>query len=183
MYVLSLFDVLVPTFQKVAARTEVGDLDTQTPCEDWKVRDLFGHLIGGATTFAAVVRGDEPGEPVPVDDAAMSSAASAAIADLDAAFRSAGAMERTITTPFGDMPGETFARLLSFDLLMHTWDLATATGQPVSVPDDVVAEIDTFARAALRPELRTPGVFGPEVEAPAGADRLTRLVAFSGRRP
>ena len=29
--------------------------------------------------------------------------------------------------------------------------------------------------------MRVPGVFGPKVEAPAGADEQTRMLAFMGR--
>lgn len=90
--------------------------------------------------------------------------------------------QQLAATPFGDMPGDTFARLLAFDLLMHSWDLATATGKPLNVPDEVVAEVDGFARAALTPELRGPETFGPEVEPSRNASPLDRLVAFSGRR-
>jgi uncharacterized protein (TIGR03086 family) len=86
-----------------------------------------------------------------------------------------------VGTPFGEMPGETFARLLVFDLLMHSWDLANATGQQLDVPSDLVAAVDGFARVALTPDLRGPGTFGPEVEPPEGASQLDRLAAFSGR--
>jgi uncharacterized protein (TIGR03086 family) len=179
---LTQLDVLVPTFDKVAAGTKVDQLDGQTPCAEWKVRDLFGHLLGGATIFAAMVRGDEPPSDVPsAEDRDLSSATRAAAAELDAAFRQAGALERIVPTPFGEMPGETFARLLAFDLLVHTWDLATATGQDLSVPAEVVAEVDAFARAAIAPEMRGPGTFGPELEPAPGATPLERLVAFAGR--
>ena len=179
---LAQFDVIIPEFQKLALGTGLDQLDEQTPCEKWKVRDLFGHIIGGATTFAAVVRGDEPPAiPQPRDDA-MAATANAALADVDSAFRTDGAMEKTLATPFGEMPGDTFARLLAFDLLMHTTDLARATGQSFSVPDGVVAEVDTFTRAALQPEMRGPETFAPETEPAADATRLDRLVAFSGRR-
>ncbi len=182
MDALAQFDVIVPTFQKLAAGTAQDQLDVQTPCEEWKVRDLFGHIIVGATTFAAVVRGEEPPADVPTGaDDAMTSTANAALVDIDDAFRSPGALGRDLVTPFGEMPGDTFARLLAFDLLMHSWDLATATGQPLAVPDDVVAEVDGFARAALAPEMRGPGTFGPEVEPSSDASPLERLVAFSGR--
>ena len=182
MDAMSQFDVIVPTFQQLASRTTVDDLDRQTPCEEWRVRDLFGHIIVGATTFAAAVRGSAPPDEVPVGaDEAIPATANAALADIDDAFRSPGALEQTVATPFGDMPGDAFARLLAFDLLVHSWDLATATGQPLAVPDAVVAEVDGFARAALAPELRGPGTFGPEVEPAADASPLERLVAFSGR--
>lgn len=184
MDVLAQWDVLIPELQRLLDKTSPTQLDDQTPCTEWKVRDLMAHLLGGGTTFAAVVRGDEPPAepPAPSDDDLMS-AVSAAGAELDAAFRGPGALEKTIATPFGDMPGETFARLLSFDVLMHITDLARATGQSVDVPDDVVAEIDGFARAAITPDLRQPGLFGPEVTPPADASPLERLVAFSGRTP
>ena len=182
MDVLAQYDVLVPTLQALIGGTTTDQLDLQTPCEEWKVRDLFAHLTGGATTFAAVVRGEEPpAEVAPPADAIVPAACSAAIADIDEAFRSPGALDRIVATPFGEMPGEVFARLLAFDMLMHTWDLATATDRRVDLPESVVAEVDGFARAAVTPDLRGPGTFGPEVEPSAGASTLERLVAFSGR--
>ena len=81
----------------------------------------------------------------------------------------------------GTMPGETFARLVAFDGLVHGWDLATATGQAYDVPDDVVAAVDEFARAALSAEMRDGDTFKAETNPSAGASRLERLVAFSGR--
>lgn len=180
---LEQFDVVVPVFQKLAAATSPAQLDDRTPCSEWAMRDLFDHLITGGTTFAALVRGDEPPVPAKPTDDAMAAAASAAVADVDAAFRQPGAMERIVPTPFGDLPGEVFARLLAFDLLMHTWDLARTTDQDVPVPDEVVLDVDAFARQALTADLRGPGTFGPEVEAPAGASPIDRLAAFSGRTP
>ena len=48
--------------------------------------------------------------------------------DLLDAVKSPGAIERTISAPIGEMPGEVFARFVAFDGLIHGWDLATATG-------------------------------------------------------
>ena len=45
------------------------------------------------------------------------------------AIRSPGALDRTVAAPFGDTPGEAFARFVVLDGLVHGWDLATATGQ------------------------------------------------------
>lgn len=182
MDALAQFDAIVPVFQSLARRTEASHLDTPTPCEEWKVRDLLDHLIGGAGMFAPLIRGEAPPSEAPVvPDDAMPEAAAAAVADVDDAFRSPGALERIVATPFGDMPGDTFARLLAFDVLMHSWDLATATGQTVEISEAVVGEVDAFARAAIQPEMRGPGTFGPELVAAEGASGLERLVAFSGR--
>ena len=68
------------------------------------------------------------------------------------------------------------------DTATHTWDLATATGQPAALPQDVAETAVEECQAIVSPELRV-GRFGPEVAAPAGADATTRLVAFLGRTP
>ena len=38
--------------------TQVDQLDNQTPCAKWKVRDLLNHVIGGGYMFTAGLRGD-----------------------------------------------------------------------------------------------------------------------------
>ncbi len=103
------------------------------------------------------------------------------MAELLDAVKSEGAMGRTLSTPMGEMPGETFARLVAFDGLMHGWDLASSTGQTFDVPPAVVASIDEFARGALTPEMRDGDTFKEATVAPDDATQLERLVAFSGR--
>jgi uncharacterized protein (TIGR03086 family) len=68
-----------------------------------------------------------------------------------------------------------------FDLLVHGWDLAKATGQDTTISDDDLGRLERGA-AQFGDAARAPGVFGPELEAPAGADRQTKLLAFLGRR-
>jgi uncharacterized protein (TIGR03086 family) len=92
-------------------------------------------------------------------------------------------MDRVLKLPFGEIPAPVFLRFLAFDLIVHSWDLATATGQTFAPPDELVAEADAFARQAVAPEMRDGDTFAAEVDPPAGASVLERLVAFSGRQP
>ena len=101
--------------------------------------------------------------------------------DLLAAVNSPGAMERTISGPFGEMPGSRFARLVAFDGLIHGWDLATATGQSYGPPPAVIAAVAAFAHDALTAEMRDGDTFKEATTAPDDASQLERLVAFSGR--
>ena len=105
----------------------------------------------------------------------------ATMRDLLEAVQSPGAMERVISAPVGEMPGETFARFVAFDGVVHGWDLASATGQTWDLPADVVAAVDEFARAALAPEMRDGDTFKNPTDAPTGATPIGRLAAFSGR--
>jgi uncharacterized protein (TIGR03086 family) len=176
---LEQFDQLIPLFRQTSAACDDAVLGAATPCEGWVVRDLLAHVNGGARAFAAAFEGGEVrarelgDDPVPVVIEALT--------EFDAAIRVPGALERTLDTPFGTLPGEAFARLAAFDLLMHTWDLAQATGQDLRVPEEVVMSVDQFARGALTDEWRRPGVFGDEVTAAPTASALDRLAAFAGR--
>jgi uncharacterized protein (TIGR03086 family) len=97
------------------------------------------------------------------------------------AVHSAGAAERVIAAPFGQVPGDAFARFVAFDGLVHGWDIATATGQSYAPSEAVVAEIEGFARQALTEGMRDGDTFAAAVTPPADASALERVVAFSGR--
>lgn len=97
------------------------------------------------------------------------------------AVQSPGALDRTIQTPGGAMPGAVFARLVAFDGLVHGWDLATSTGQPWELDDGLVGEVDDFARQAITVEMRDGDAFAVEQQAAEDASPSERLVAFSGR--
>jgi uncharacterized protein (TIGR03086 family) len=156
-------------------------LGAPTPCAAFTVTSLLEHMIGGASAFAPAFRG-EPPSAAPSDPAApVKERWRAAMADLMSAMNAAGAQERTIASPFGDVSGATFARYVAFDGLIHGWDLATATGQPYAPAEDVVQEIDAFARQLIKPAMRDGTTFAAETLPPAGASVLERLVAFSGR--
>ncbi len=154
-------------------------LDRPTACAEFTVRGVLEHMIAGATVFAAAFRGETPPEPDTTD---VLAAFGPALNNLAAAITAPGALDRTIAAPFGEVSGETFARFVVFDGLVHNWDLATATGQPCNPPDELVAAVDAFARHTIDP-LRDGHTFGPAVEPPADATPIERLAAYSGRRP
>ena len=68
------------------------------------------------------------------------------------------------------------------DVLVHTWDLARATGLDESLDADEVHRL--FEGMEPMDEiLRQSGHYGPRVEVPDDADEQTKLIAFTGRRP
>lgn len=174
---------ILPTVSAVVDRIEPTQLDNRTPCADFTVWGVLDHMLVGGATFAYAFRGEEPPDiPHPTPHGRVPSAEfHKTMDDLLDAVRSPGAMSRTISSPFGAMPGETFARLVAFDGLVHGWDLASATGQDYQPPAAVVAAVDAFARNALSDELRDGDTFKSATTPPAGASQLQRLVAFSGR--
>jgi uncharacterized protein (TIGR03086 family) len=179
-----LVDSLEQTFthaQSVIANVREGQYEDETPCSEWKVRDLLGHLIGVVAGIGAAAGGRSSPPPsgfeLGPDPAAQFREAAAASLS---AWRAPGVLERVIDGPAGPMPGTVLASINVLDTATHTWDLATATGQPAELPEAVAAAAVEASRMIVTPETR-PGRFGPELDAPAGASTTQRLVAFLGR--
>jgi uncharacterized protein (TIGR03086 family) len=163
-------------------------LGAATPCADWDVRGLLDHIVGGAHLFAAAFAGQAPaggahdaGAPDDLvgDDpaGAWQRAAEAFAAGIDAP----GALERMIPMPWGPTPGAVVFEILTFDILVHAWDLARATGQPFDPPAAFVEPALDTARGMIAPEMRDGVTFAAEVTAPDGATPIERLAAFTGR--
>ena len=169
---------LGPQLDGVVAGITPDQLDNPTPCDDFTVRGVLEHMIGGATVFAAVYRGQEPPDP---DLNNLLGDFEPVIGDLFTAISAPGALDRTVAAPFGEVSGETFARFVVLDGLVHGYDLATATGQPYAPSDELVAEADAFAHQTLDP-LRDGQTFAAATEAAAGASRIERLAAYTGRQ-
>jgi len=164
-----------------------------TPCENWTVHDLVNHLVGGNRLFAGVLRGGP--SPTPGDRSRLqgidhlgSDAAEAyrtSSADLVAAFAEPGVMERVVTVPAGTLPGVAALHLRVVEALVHGWDLAQATGQPVRFPDALVEQELAFTRRQLGnlpPAPAGQGPFAPPQPVDEQAPAIDRLVACLGRQ-
>jgi uncharacterized protein (TIGR03086 family) len=93
-----------------------------------------------------------------------------------------GDLSTPLPGPFGPMPAEQMiGRLISTDVLVHTWDLARAVGGDEQLDETAVAQ----AYSGLKPMdamIRMPGVFGPKIEAAEGDDLQTEFLKFLGRQ-
>lgn len=164
----------------VIAGVRSEQYDDKTPCTEWTVRDLLEHMIGAVAGLGAAAAGSPPATFVLGDDPAAQFEDAAAAALM--AWRSPGVLDRIVDGGPGPMPGRVLAGINLLDTATHAWDLATATGQPATLPDDVATAALEVSLAIVTPELR-PGRFAPAIAAPDGADPTERLVAFLGRTP
>jgi uncharacterized protein (TIGR03086 family) len=174
---LAQFEQLGPVLGGVIAGLRPADLDSPTPCAEFTVRGVLEHMIGGATVFAASYRGEAPDEPDFSDPIA---GVQAALGELAASIAAPGALDRTIQAPFGETDGESFARFVVLDGLVHGWDLATATGQAYHPPIELVAAVTEFAEQSLD-RLRDDQTFKAAVAPTADATPIERLAAYTGR--
>ena len=178
---LDQLDQLAPALGGVMGDITPDQLGNPTACAALTVDGILDHMVQGATMFAAAFRG----EPAPDADALAPGDGldriGPALGDLVAALHSPGALDRTIASPFGDMPGADFARYVVLDGLVHGWDLARATGQPYDPPAAVVDAATAYAHEVLDP-YRDGDTFADATEPPVGAGPMDRLAAYTGRR-
>lgn len=156
--------------------------DHPAPCDGWVARDVVGHLVEWLPAFFVDTFDlDAPTIPSVDDDPVGAWRA------LDARFQSAlddpEIATRERETPMGSV---TFAHAVDMiattDILIHTWDLARATGLDETLDPDEVAGL----LAGMEPmdeALRTSGHYGPRVEIADDADEQSKLLAFLGRHP
>lgn len=179
--------VVVPALGAAIASVRPSDMDRPTPCLAWTLRDLLNHVIGGAQMFTEAFLGgpvlDISGKLPDVVGDDPSGAFGAAATRFGEALEQPGTLERVLDLPFGAMTVGTFLRFVAFDLTVHAWDIASVTGATVEIPDDLVGEIEQFARLVLESVPRNDALCGEPVAAPSGATPLQRLVAYSGRQP
>ena len=159
------------------------DREKSTPCDEWTVHELLGHMCGGAHMIAGALRDEAPpSDPPEVLADGPAAGWAAASADLSAA-ATPEALAGTHTLPFGEMPGSMAVSVIVADQITHAWDLARATGQDLDL-DDELAE---FALGTWQPIIPAEGRSGPGfkavVEVADDASTIDRLVAYTGRQP
>jgi len=153
----------------------------RTPCSEWSVKDLVGHVV---SVHRQVVAGlDASAPPPPATDPDLVDAWRDATAAITAALADTPRASAPVSGRFAPMPlEELIGRLLCADTLVHTWDLARATGQDEQLDPGGVTFAFTMLLSADE-AIRGPGSFGPKLEPPADADEQTRFLCFLGRNP
>jgi uncharacterized protein (TIGR03086 family) len=172
-------------FEAVLAGVAPGRWDAPSPCAGWCAADVAGHVIGDIRAVEAYAAGryeddrdDDPGSAAGDDPLA---AWRAARADMMAALTPA-ALARPVPLPWGGpMPLGGFLERYPMEILVHTWDLAQATGQAAGLDPGLVRDALGPARE-FAPVARLTGLVGPECAVADDADDLTRLLAIFGRR-
>ena len=179
---------------RVVARLAEGlredALAGRTPCPDYTVRTMLGHLLGLSVAFRDAARKDLGVTTATAPDPAATGLAPdwrealpEALDELADAWRDPAAWTGMTRAGGIDLPGEVAGAVAVDELVVHGWDLARATGQEYR-PDPAALQLaHDFLHAAAQEPGRGGGIFGPVVPVPADATLLDRAVGLSGRDP
>lgn len=124
----------------IVAAINPGQLDLPTPCADFDVRALLGHLVGGNRRFVAVAH-CEPAADVPpsaevADDQWLDAYCETAAA-VAAGWQDPALLEKPAMLPIGEVPGTLALGVHTVETIVHGWDLATATDQPATIDTEL----------------------------------------------
>jgi uncharacterized protein (TIGR03086 family) len=154
--------------------------DNPAPCEGWVARDVVGHLVEWIPgLFEGVL--DIPEGPSVDDDPV------GAWANLNNALQGALDDPEVSAQEFDMRVGhfrvdEAISNFCTSDILVHTWDLARATGLDETLDADEVHDL-YVGMVPIDQVLRDSGHYGPRVDVPDDTDEQTKLIAFTGRQP
>lgn len=151
-----------------------------SPCEGWTAGDVLNHLVSTQRDFFRE-HGADPGSAPELapDPAAAWRGHAVRIGELLADHALVG---RVFDGFFGPTTvGDAFVQFYVWDMVVHRWDLACATGVEAAFTD---AELDQVERGAdgFGPVLHMDGICAPALDASTDDARATRVLARLGRR-
>lgn len=169
-----------------------GQLGTVTPC-DCTVGELLDHIQNLAAAFtAAATTTDDPAlaGPAPTPDASRLGTdwrkrIPALLFGLSAAWSEHSVWEGNTKVGGLEMPAEAAGIVALDEVILHSWDLAVASGQCYKPPADLTERLVPFLEHMAEPAMKPAreGLFGPVVPIDDRAPLFERVLALAGRRP
>jgi uncharacterized protein (TIGR03086 family) len=159
------------------AEVEPTQRRAPTPCSEWDVAALLDHMAGGPAYLLAALELACP----PVTDA---DSYRDAVERCAAALREPGALDRRCQSPAGfEWSVAEAAAGTAMDQLVHSWDLAVATGGDKTLDPEVVEAVVAMFLPQMPEVGRAAGLVGPAVPVADDASAQDRLLGAMGRRP
>ncbi|PSK95342.1 uncharacterized protein (TIGR03086 family) [Murinocardiopsis flavida] len=164
------------------------ELGNRTPCADYDVRALLGHVVAVLHKLARVGVGEDargiPDVIGGIADDGWASAFTRARSEVDRVWADDERLDRMVQLPWATLPGRTALDVYTHEFTVHSWDLAHATRRLAGLDPDLAEQaLDAFSKLAPPEDRSERGPFSAVVTASDDADVYTRLAAYLGRRP
>jgi uncharacterized protein (TIGR03086 family) len=180
----------VAILKDVLASIDDSELGKPTPCPLFNVGDVIAHVGGFAQAFTAAGRKERSdlvehaptGDPTPLPQDWRTRIPR----DLDTlaeVWRDPSAWEGMTRIAAMDAPAEMVGATVADEIVVHTWDIARATGRDFTPDPQLLEAAKAFLDAFASPDAPAGDdvAFGPSRQAPAGSSTLLEVVSLAGR--
>ena len=163
------------------------ELADPTPCDDWPVAALLVHIIGFSHAYTQAARklataAGPPARPDPADlPPHWRSRMPVLTEELAQAWRDPAAWTGTSQVGGATLPAATIGAMAMNELVVHSWDLARATGQDYAADPRILETLVELLSQS--PAAGTPGMFGPAIPVEDESELLDQVVCLAGRDP
>jgi len=160
-------------------------LTDPTPCAEWDVRGMLGHLVATVDRVRVIGEGGDP-QTTPrvvegIADDCWTDALAAAEDKMAAVWADDAVLDELVTVPWGRVPGRAAVWGYIREALVHGWDLAVATGQsPEADPATAEAALAETKRVMPAEPRGGPIPFAAPVAPRPGAGPTEQLANWCG---
>jgi uncharacterized protein (TIGR03086 family) len=181
-----LFVRAVDQAERLVTTTSPDDLARPTPCDEYDVNTLLGHLLTVAARIDLALNGGDP-LTIPVVTTGVDDVPAAwkeRRVALDSTLADDTVLGRICKLPWATLPGAAAIGGYTGELATHAWDLATATWRRDQLDEDLAVQVLPLVRQFVPAEQRGGHVpFGPVVQVAEDAAPYDQLAAWQGRKP
>jgi uncharacterized protein (TIGR03086 family) len=176
-------------FRQRLAEVEIGDWARPTPCDEWSVRDLVNHVVGGNFRYVMILVGEAVDTVLRTREqdwlgADPRGAFDDGFARVTEAFSAPGILGTVVRHPkSGAMTAAELRLFRVNELTVHAWDLARAIDSDDRLDEQVVSWL-VERLEPLRATVASSGLVAPgppdDLRAASPQERLLHLFGRAG---
>jgi uncharacterized protein (TIGR03086 family) len=164
--------------EEVLASLTDADMHRPTPCPDYDVATLLHHVTDTIARLGAAAHIPTADDPHATPSDHLHNVTTQVVDGWPAR-----GTHGDVHFSGRNLPDPLALGILSLELVVHGWDLATALHRPIHITDEHAAFVLDRARHTLTPQSRAVAGFDDPVPVADTAATLDKLIAFTGRNP
>jgi uncharacterized protein (TIGR03086 family) len=170
--------------EHLVTTTDRAGAGLPTPCEDWDIDDLVGHLIAVVRRIGVVLQGLPPfSVPSTMESTDWVGDWVHWRAETERVLADDAVLDLEVQVPWGTVTGAQAIGSYVGELVTHSWDLAMALGREAELDGRLAEAVLPAILAKIPAEPRDQIPFGPVVEVGPTATAFERMLAWQGRDP
>jgi uncharacterized protein (TIGR03086 family) len=182
----ALFKTSITQAGMAIKKARLDQCDLATPCTDWDLNDLVGHMLYEIAWVPELLEGRTVAEIGDRYEGGLGGDNPAALWD-EYAEKALAAIEKadaeaTVHLSYGDVKASHYINEIGGNTMIHTWDVCQSLSHNLWFEAGIAQSVYDFVSPRAS-EFASSGLFGTPVTVAADAPIQLRLLGFLGRTP